>query len=249
MTDQKTASARPAEDHVLTFANSMRTRWEDRARLNHRYFTESVNFADEAAWDEQADREIALYLHDLDPAQLRRGRCLEIGCGPGRILSRLAPHFATAVGIDISPTMLRHAREACRDRDNVHLLQASGLGLEFLGDESFSLVVMQAVAIHLPLPLIEQYIRESFRVLAPAGHLRFTVYRNPTAEDVAAHHDQIEDAGAKIPPGADHLVRGEDYVGHIFEDGELGPFLDRFTFSGRRIEQLGAFTFGVDLTR
>ncbi len=237
------------EDHIYGFAENMRDRWEKRAQLNYRYFTESVNFADNLAWDTQADREVKLYLHELDPRWLAGGSCLEIGCGPGRILQRLGPHFSTVVGVDISPTMLRHARVECSSLPNVHFVQTGGLDLGCLASRRFQLVVMQAVAIHLPLPIIQYYINESSRVLSEDGHLRFTAYRNPTAEDVTENQPLIDSAGAKIPPDAGDLMFGPDYIGHIFEDGELEAMLDRGPFSRRRIERLSPFTFGVDVWR
>src|SRR5690349_25170635 len=44
-------------------------------------------------------------------APLSRGkRVLEVGCGTGLILSRLAPEAAFACGLDLSPNMLSGAR-------------------------------------------------------------------------------------------------------------------------------------------
>lgn len=52
---------------------------------------------------------------------------LDLGCGPGELLQRLAAHsqFERIVGIDISPAELARAREALGPQDRVELRQAS----------------------------------------------------------------------------------------------------------------------------
>src|SRR5581483_280221 len=50
------------------------------------------------------------------------GSILEIGCGSGRVTELLASAGATVVGIDLSPELLRLARERLARRGNVRLL-------------------------------------------------------------------------------------------------------------------------------
>src|SRR5437763_17107780 len=38
------------------------------------------------------------------------GRCVEVGCGPGRMTGALAERFDEVVALDVSPAMLDHAR-------------------------------------------------------------------------------------------------------------------------------------------
>jgi predicted TPR repeat methyltransferase len=45
---------------------------------------------------------------------LRRESYLDFACGTGRVLSHVEPHFRTAVGLDISDTMLAVARDRVR---------------------------------------------------------------------------------------------------------------------------------------
>lgn len=46
-----------------------------------------------------------------------RGRLLDLGCGTGQLLLRLASSFEHAVGIDPEPDMLREARRAAREQN------------------------------------------------------------------------------------------------------------------------------------
>src|SRR5262245_29581803 len=61
-------------------------------------------------------------------------RVLEIGCGTGLILGRLAGIAAEAWGVDLSPGMLRGARER-----GLRVVQASATQLPF-ADGSFDVV-------------------------------------------------------------------------------------------------------------
>jgi ubiquinone/menaquinone biosynthesis C-methylase UbiE len=56
-----------------------------------------------------------------------RGRLLDLGCGTGQLILRLAGHFEHAVGIDPEPDMLRHAESAARQRgvNNVEWMTGS----------------------------------------------------------------------------------------------------------------------------
>jgi ubiquinone/menaquinone biosynthesis C-methylase UbiE len=98
-----------------------------------------------------------------------RERALEIGCGVGRNLVHLATHFAHADGADVSPTMLRIARDTGLP-PNVELHQTSGRDLGPITDGSADLVFSHLVFQHVDEPqAIEANIREIHRVLKPGG--------------------------------------------------------------------------------
>ena len=55
---------------------------------------------------------------------LRRGaRVLDVPCGFGRHAGELARRGYTAVGVDLSPLMLREARKAHRQRNSLRFIQ------------------------------------------------------------------------------------------------------------------------------
>jgi SAM-dependent methyltransferase len=66
---------------------------------------------------------------------------LEIGCGSGRILERLATRATLAIGIDVSLEMLRLARSRCRSFANVALLATNGRDLAAFRAASFDVVL------------------------------------------------------------------------------------------------------------
>jgi SAM-dependent methyltransferase len=107
------------------------------------------------------------------PADLRR--CLEFGCGVGRVTMALAQLFPQVVGCDVSRPHLDLAqREAARlGCTNIAWHQSTPEGLMPRGqwDFWFSRLVLQ----HNPPPVIAHLLRLAFAGLAPGGIAIFQV--------------------------------------------------------------------------
>lgn len=100
----------------------------------------------------------------------RGARVLELGCGTGLILARVAEVANEAVGIDLSEGMAQHARERGLD---VRIGSVCQLPFE---DEEFDLTYSFKVLAHVPD--IDAALREATRVTRPGGHLLLEFY-NP----------------------------------------------------------------------
>ncbi len=100
----------------------------------------------------------------------RNARVLEVGCGTGLILERLGAVATSAVGLDLSPGMLRAARARGLD-----VVQGLATALPF-ADESFDLVCSFKVLAHVPD--IRMALGEMARVCAPGGTVLAEFY-NP----------------------------------------------------------------------
>ncbi|MDQ2997985.1 MAG: class I SAM-dependent methyltransferase, partial [Chloroflexota bacterium] len=74
---------------------------------------------------------------------------LEIGCGIGRVGQVLAPICKQWIGCDVSPNMLRHARERLAGFSNVRFVELSGYDLRSIEDASVVLVYCTVVFMHL----------------------------------------------------------------------------------------------------
>lgn len=104
-------------------------------------------------------------------APLAAGRdVLEVGCGTGLILGRLAPHAASAWGMDLSPGMLGLAQ-----RRGLNVVLGSATQLPF-ADASFDLVCSFKVLAHVPD--IRAALSEIARVTRPGGSMVLEFY-NP----------------------------------------------------------------------
>lgn len=100
-----------------------------------------------------------------------RGReVLEVGCGTGLVLRKLAGAASRAVGVDLSPGMLAHARARGLD---VH--EGSATALPF-ADASFDVAVSFKTLPHVPD--LHGALSEMARVVRPGGVLIAELY-NP----------------------------------------------------------------------
>ena len=102
---------------------------------------------------------------------VRGKRLLDAGCGPGAYAKILVRRGARVVGVDVSPKMLRLARERVGDKVELHLADLTK-PMRFLRSKSFDIVIS---------PLVIPYIRnlrrlfkEFYRVLKSPGILVFS---------------------------------------------------------------------------
>lgn len=92
----------------------------------------------------------------------RRDSAIDIGCGQGELVARLAAQFAQVRGTDVDADMRAEATRRCADLNNVTIDDSQLAELEGPVD----LVTMVAVLHHLD---VEQALIEVNRVLAPGG--------------------------------------------------------------------------------
>jgi ubiquinone/menaquinone biosynthesis C-methylase UbiE len=94
---------------------------------------------------------------------------LDVGCGTGDFLRLLAPMVSpgTAVGVDLSETMIAEARERSAEKvENLSFRVGSVLELPFQA-ASFDRVLATQLLLHVPDPV--KALAEIKRVLAPSG--------------------------------------------------------------------------------
>lgn len=98
---------------------------------------------------------------------------LDIGCGEGTNTRRVAALGARMRGVDISPTFIRHAREAeAADPAGIDFAVADALSLPF-PDASFDFATAFMSLMDTTSP--EKALREARRVLRPGGFLQFSI--------------------------------------------------------------------------
>jgi SAM-dependent methyltransferase len=103
----------------------------------------------------------------LDQARQVRGRCLDVGCGDGLLVSRLSSLCAEVTGIDSDPAAIARATARTAGRGNVTLRVGSFLTAE-LPVGGFDLVTLVASLHHMDL---RGGLSRSAELLAPGGRL------------------------------------------------------------------------------
>jgi SAM-dependent methyltransferase len=138
----------------------------------------------------EATRELVDLLRQLGVG-LPGQNVLDLGCGIGRLEVALAPHVASITGIDLSPEMIRVARQRCAALGNVRLEVCDGMSLDGLDDAVFDAVVAVDVFPYLyqagGAALAQRHVLDTARVLRVPGELVVLnlSYRGDPAADLA----------------------------------------------------------------
>jgi natural product biosynthesis luciferase-like monooxygenase protein len=108
-------------------------------------------------------------------AARRPRRVLEIGCGTGLLLARLAPGCEAYLGIDFSPGALDHVRKLIaprQDLSHVELLQRAADDFQGIEPGSFDTVIINSVAQYLPsLEYLRAVLKGAVAAVSPGGRI------------------------------------------------------------------------------
>ena len=128
-------------------------------------------------------------------------RCLDFGCGVGRLSRALASHFARVDGIDIAASMVERARQFNRDVDACVFTVNAAPDLRLFDDGVFDLIYTRLVLMHMKPRFSKRYIGEFVRVLAPNG---VAVFHLPSRRPV---HRQVLYSLAMARRGIERQLR------------------------------------------
>lgn len=134
---------------------------------------------DEAAFFDTGRTEVAEVLALAAPPP--EGRCLDFGCGVGRLTQPLAEHFREVVGVDIAPSMIKEAERYKGDAGNVSYVLNESEDLSQFTDAGFDFINCSIVLQHMPPQFALGYLREFARLLTPGGQAVFTLPSEPAA--------------------------------------------------------------------
>jgi ubiquinone/menaquinone biosynthesis C-methylase UbiE len=144
-------------------------RCKEKLEMRLRYDAETDAYDD--LYSEEQRIKYDLALHHI--ALSCENRILDCGCGTGIFLEKVADNLRIVVGVDLSPKMLRKAKDRLRN-SNVHLLCAD---FDFL---PFPRTSFRYVFIFTALPAPRYWgdsIREMLRVLESDGTITLSVQK------------------------------------------------------------------------
>jgi amino acid adenylation domain-containing protein len=190
---------------------------------------------------------------------LRPQRVLEIGCGTGLLLTRLAPQCEAYIGLDLSEEVLRQLGTRLEKRDDLsHVQLQHGVAddLSFLSDNNVDLVILNSVVQYFPdVDYLLRVLGECARVGRPGGwifvgdvrslplfatfHLSVQMNRAAPAMLISELRQRINDAQSRerelmiAPELFEQLSRRHEKLGRLHLYPKLGHYdneLSRFRY-------------------
>ncbi len=162
----------------MSFANSMRQDWDERARKDAFHYI--------ASWRDDWDAESFFASGEQDYRQLvepvlramnlePKGKAmLEVGSGAGRMTRSFARRFGSVCAFDVSPEMQKRGQRYLERFSNVRWVLGDGATLSGVESESFDFIFSYLVLQHLPTEaLVLGFVREMLRVVRPGGVFLF----------------------------------------------------------------------------
>lgn len=137
---------------------------------------------DAEAFFESGRREVRLLIDELEEHGLlpasretleQQGDSLDFGCGVGRLTQGLCEHFHKAIGVDISPTMVRLANEHNGFGERCRYVFNDATDLNVLAEAHFDLCYSFIVLQHMPWDAARRYLAAMAARLKPEGLLVF----------------------------------------------------------------------------
>ncbi|MFF7631638.1 amino acid adenylation domain-containing protein [Kitasatospora sp. NPDC008050] len=149
-------------------------------------------------------------------------RVLEIGCGTGLLLARVAPHCEVYHGSDISAVALDHVRSGLLDHrtdlSHVQLHHGGADDFSAFQDKQFDLVVINSVAQYFPdAGYLRDVLGKALRCVDDEGTVFVGDLRNLAL--LEAFHTEVELHQSGVEPGDERL--GARVRQRIAQDQEL----------------------------
>ena len=222
-----------------TEARRLATNWEKRARSEARddYVSSHPGWNQPEVWAHQAEVDVTMFMHQIDPAAMRDLDLLEVGCGVGRLVPELAKRAKSYTGFDIAPGMVETARARNAGIASARFFVSNGTGPPVEArDRFYDLILVFAVFVHCPRSVIAANVQAAYALLKPGGQLRFQIRADPddhegvqSLEAAAALHAQMDVIEEAITDEQAALMEVGEYMGDAFRYAELGPWLAALT--------------------
>ena len=134
----------------------------------------------------------------LDEHLAAREACLDVGCGSGVWLERLAPRFARAHGIDLSSAMVESARAHVAKGGHRNVTVSCQGAMELSEEARYDLIFVGGVLMYLNDDVVGEMVSKLRRMLAPGGLL---ILRESTSRPEPWYRDTPLSPGLFAEPG------------------------------------------------
>lgn len=126
---------------------------------------------------------------------------LDFGCGPARMIRRMAPYFKRVDGVDISPTCIETAQRWTAGLPNPPRLYVNdGVVLDGVPSGEYDFVYSTIAFHHIASYRIRlSLLHEFFRVLRPGGRLALQMFYTTTPREKWAQHVDWRESNHDAP--------------------------------------------------
>jgi SAM-dependent methyltransferase len=161
----------------------------------------------------------------------RKARVLELGCGIARLGREMAPFVAEWHGLDISATMVDHARARTAHLPNVQIHHLTTTAPELLpyqpwAAEPFDMVYSTVVLMHLDKEDLFAYLRSLLCLLKPGGRAYFDTW-NIIHPDTFRIWKESSVTGDSKPRGRMQCSSPDEFCLYLHKAGFVVERLDR----------------------
>ena len=174
------AWVQPSENAAQQFAQAQLAEW--RELYEAAYPQTESDEPDFSGWMDSftgtpiPENEMMEWLEDAECQILRLQptRVLEIGCGSGLIMSRIAPHVSHYIGTDFSTAAISAARRFADHQQwhHVRILKTEAEDLSSFTAGEFDLVILNSVVQYFPsASFLEQVLKRAATILTPDGKI------------------------------------------------------------------------------
>lgn len=166
---------------------------------------------------------------------LNTSRCLDFGCGLGRLTIPLAGHFTNVYGVDISPSMISKANAFSSDVPNARYHINLEPDLKLFESDFFDCIITLIVLQHLEISYQKNYTAEFVRLIKPGG---LAVFQMPDQlERFASYREfksntrpEMEMHGMSTENVTSHIESCGGKVLQILEDDACGNLCRSFRY-------------------
>ncbi|MCA9473126.1 MAG: methyltransferase domain-containing protein [Nitrospirales bacterium] len=199
----------------MNIVAKMKQDWDRRAKHHTRFWIATEDFQNEEVFAQSGLRTAEAILATLGSYTSTTWRVLDIGCGIGRVLKPLSPHFRHLTGVDVSAEMIAKSKTWLTDIKNVSTFETSGVDLSLFPSRNFHLVYSYVAFQHMPRPVFDRYVEEINRVLTPRGFLVFQLpigrHQDAPLEDtIAVRSYEYEELEQKLKKNGFELIEATE---------------------------------------